>query len=165
MTQIAEFGLCGCRIHPHRWLRTSSEVHAAGEREVRIFKGFRCRINCLTPRASPSTQSAIAEANLLPEEPDAVILHVESVGAPGEQSPGTTPAVIFPPALFAERTTAISLPAEPLAIDQRGFQVDLLSVPCGLGIHVGEYCVAVGLEEAIEIRVFGLGVVGQVADN
>ena len=50
MTQTAGYGLCGCRINPHRCLRTSSEIHAAGEREVRVFKGFRCRLNCLTPR-------------------------------------------------------------------------------------------------------------------
>ena len=40
MTENPEYGLCDCRIHPHRCLRTSSEIHAAGEREVRIFKGF-----------------------------------------------------------------------------------------------------------------------------
>ena len=32
------------------WLPMSSEICAVGEREVRIFKGFRCRLNCLTPR-------------------------------------------------------------------------------------------------------------------
>jgi hypothetical protein len=50
MTQTAECGLRGCRINPHPRLGTSSEIHAAGEREVRVFKRFRCRLNCLTPR-------------------------------------------------------------------------------------------------------------------
>ena len=48
--QTAEFGLCGCRINPNRCLRTSSEIHAAGEREVRISKGFRRRLSILTER-------------------------------------------------------------------------------------------------------------------
>jgi hypothetical protein len=51
MTQPPKYGLCCFRINPHRCLRTSSENHAAGEREVRIFKGFRCPLNFLAPRA------------------------------------------------------------------------------------------------------------------
>ncbi len=50
MTQTVEFGLCGCRINPQRCLRKSSEIHAAGEREIRIFKGFRCRPSILAER-------------------------------------------------------------------------------------------------------------------
>jgi hypothetical protein len=50
MTQIAEFGLCGCRINPHRCVRMSSEIRAVGECDARILKGFRCRLCCLTPR-------------------------------------------------------------------------------------------------------------------
>ena len=50
MTQTAECGLCGCRIDPCRCHRTSSEIHAAGEREVCVFKGFRCRPSNLTAR-------------------------------------------------------------------------------------------------------------------
>ncbi len=51
MTQNPEYGLCGCRINPHPYARTSSEIHAAGEREVRIFKGFRRRLSFLAERA------------------------------------------------------------------------------------------------------------------
>ena len=46
-------------------LRTSSEIHAVGEREVRIFKGFRCRLNYLAPRrplATPNARRIIVEA-------------------------------------------------------------------------------------------------------
>ena len=50
MTQTAEYELCDCRINPHQCLRTSSEIHAAGVRELLVFKGFRRRLNCLTPR-------------------------------------------------------------------------------------------------------------------
>ena len=50
MTQTAEYGRCGCRINLHRCFRTSSEIHAEGEREVRVFKGFRCRLSILTER-------------------------------------------------------------------------------------------------------------------
>ena len=49
-TQDPEYGLSNRRINPHRCVRTSSEIHATGERELRISKGFRCRLNCLTPR-------------------------------------------------------------------------------------------------------------------
>jgi hypothetical protein len=44
MTQTAEYGLCRCRINPHRCLQISSEIHPAGERQVRVFKGFRYRL-------------------------------------------------------------------------------------------------------------------------
>ncbi len=49
MTQNPEYGLCGCRVDPHRCLQTSFEIHAVGKREVRSFKGFRCRFNRLAP--------------------------------------------------------------------------------------------------------------------
>jgi hypothetical protein len=44
--------------------RTSSEIYAVGEREVRIFKRFRCRLNSFALRAvpcvcPPGTQLAI----------------------------------------------------------------------------------------------------------
>ena len=39
MTQDPEYGLCGHGIDPHRCLRMSSEIHAAGECEVRVFVG------------------------------------------------------------------------------------------------------------------------------
>ncbi len=52
MTQIAEYGLCGCRINPHRCLRTSSEIHAADEREVRTFKGVSMSAELFDPTAS-----------------------------------------------------------------------------------------------------------------
>lgn len=51
MTQNPEYELCGCRNNPHPCPRTSSEIHAVGEREIRIFNGFRRRLNYLTPRA------------------------------------------------------------------------------------------------------------------
>jgi len=50
MAQNPEYGLCGCRINPRPCLPTSSEIHTVGEREIRIFNGFRCRLNTLTPR-------------------------------------------------------------------------------------------------------------------
>ncbi len=50
--QNLEYGLCGGRINPHRCLRTSSEIHVVGEREIRILKEFGCRLSCLAPRRS-----------------------------------------------------------------------------------------------------------------
>jgi len=50
MTRNPEYGLCGGRINPHRCLRMLSEIHSAGERQVRVFKGFRYRLNGSTPR-------------------------------------------------------------------------------------------------------------------
>ena len=39
--------------------RRSSEIHAAGEREIRIFKGFRRRLNYLTPRGQSIPQKKV----------------------------------------------------------------------------------------------------------
>ena len=69
MTQTAEYGLCGGRIDSHRCLRTLSEIYAAGEREVCISKGFRCRLSILTERVKLAKklgtiggQNAVAES-------------------------------------------------------------------------------------------------------
>ncbi len=40
MRQTAEDGLCSYRINPHQCPRTSSDIHTAGAREVRVFRGF-----------------------------------------------------------------------------------------------------------------------------
>ena len=39
LAQIREYGSYSCRVNPYRCPRTSSEIHAAGEREVRVYKG------------------------------------------------------------------------------------------------------------------------------
>jgi hypothetical protein len=40
MTRNAEYGLCAGRINPNPRLRTSSDIHVVGEREVRVLRGF-----------------------------------------------------------------------------------------------------------------------------
>ena len=61
MTQIPEYGSCGCRINPHLCPRTSAEIHTAGEREVRVFKGFRCRLSKLALRPPLATDGRSCE--------------------------------------------------------------------------------------------------------
>ena len=65
MTQTTEYGLCGGRIDSHRCLRTLSEIHVAGEREVCILWGFRCRPSILTERSIGSRSPLSLAVQLL----------------------------------------------------------------------------------------------------
>ena len=69
--------------------------------------------------------------------------------------------VFQPPLILALALRAI----EPASGNQRNVQLNLVTIPRRLGVHIGEKGVAPCCEETIQIRIFGGRVCSNVADH